>query len=280
VRSGIVTLLTDFGFADYFVGAMKGVILTRSPSATIVDITHSIPPHDIRAAAFILNGAYSCFPAGSIHLAVVDPGVGSDRRPIVVETSKYIFVGPDKGIFSIVLQRLPEAQVRHVTSGKYFLPSLSSTFHGRDLFAPVAAALASGLSPEALGPIVKDPIRLGFAQNELTTDGSVLGTIIHVDYFGNCVTSFEPEKFPALLAGQRFCLSVKEINIRTLRKHYAEVAANADEPFLVAGSAGYLEISLQCSSAARELKITVGEPLRLVLEPNSQGNRERARVRV
>jgi len=265
MRSGIVTLLTDFGSADYFVGAMKGVILARSPSATIVDITHSVPPHDIRTAAFILNCAYSYFPAGSIHLAVVDPGVGSDRRPIVVETSDYLFVGPDNGLFSMILERVHEAQVRQVTNSEYFLPNLSSTFHGRDLFAPVAAALASGLSPETLGPIVSDPIRLGLTQNRLTTEGAIVGSIIHVDHFGNCVTSFESNQLPALSAGQRFCLSVKGINIRQLRKHYAEPGATDDEPFLVAGSAGYLEISLSCSSAAKELKITVGEPLRLVM---------------
>src|SRR5262249_2322018 len=148
---------------------------------------------------------------------------------------------------------------------EYFLPNVSSTFHGRDLFAPVAAALANGLSPETLGPIVNDPIRFGLAQNEHTTEGTIVGSIIHVDHFGNCVTSFRSDELTALSAGQRFCLSVKGINIRQLRKHYAELGAITDEPFLVAGSAGYLEISLQCSSAARELKITVGEPLRLVL---------------
>jgi S-adenosyl-L-methionine hydrolase (adenosine-forming) len=265
VRSGIITLLTDFGCADYFVGAMKGVILSRFSQAILVDITHNVPPHDIRAAAFTLYGAHRCFPPGTVHLAVVDPGVGSDRRPIVIETSKYIFVGPDNGLFSIILERVQEARVRHLTNSEYFLPNLSSTFHGRDLFAPVAAALAGGLSPETLGPIVSDPIRFGVVQNELTTDGAIVGSIIHVDHFGNCVTSFESDQLPALSAGQRFCLSVKGINIRKLRKHYAEVGVNASEPFLVAGSAGYLEISLQCSSAAKELKITVGEPLRLVL---------------
>jgi hypothetical protein len=152
-----------------------------------------------------------------------------------------------------------------VRKSEYFLPNLSSTFHGRDLFAPVAAALANGISLETLGPIISDPVRLRSAQNEMTTQGAIVGSIIYVDHFGNCVTSFESDQLRTLSAGQAFCLSVKGINIRKIRKHYVEAGANADEPFLIAGSAGYLEISLPCSSAARELKITVGESLRLVL---------------
>jgi S-adenosyl-L-methionine hydrolase (adenosine-forming) len=265
VRSRIVTLLTDFGFDDYFVGAMKGVILTRSPSVTIVDITHTIPPHDIFAAAFILSAAYSYFPAGSIHLAVVDPGVGSDRRPILVETPEYLFVGPDNGLFSNILERVSAARVRHVTNSEYFLPVLSSSFHGRDLFAPVAAALANGKSPETFGPIISDPVRLGPAPNEPATEGAIVGSIIHVDHFGNCVTSFESDRLGTLPAARGFCLSVKGVDIRKLRSHYVEAGVNAGEPFLIAGSAGYLEISLPCSSAARKLNIGVGEPLRLTI---------------
>jgi S-adenosylmethionine hydrolase len=264
VRSRIVTILTDFGWDDYFVGAMKGVILTRNPSVTIVDITHTIPPHDIWTAAFILNAAYSYFPAGSIHLAVVDPGVGSDRRPILVETPEYLFVGPDNGLFSIILERASEARVRHVTNSEFFLPIVSSTFHGRDLFAPVAAALANGVAPETLGPIINDAVRLRSLPNELTTEGAIAGSIIHIDHFGNCVTSVESDRLRTLSAGQGFCLSVKGIEIRKLQKQYLE-AGNCGEPFLIAGSAGYLEISLPCSSAARELNISIGEPVRLVV---------------
>jgi S-adenosyl-L-methionine hydrolase (adenosine-forming) len=265
VRSRIVTILTDFGSADYFVGAVKGVILSRSPSVTLVDITHSIPHQDIRTAAFILNGAYPYFPAGSIHLAVVDPGVGSHRRPIIVETPEYLFVGPDNGLFSIILEQASEARVRHVTNSKYFLPNPSSTFHGRDLFAPVAAALASGIVPETFGPIINDPVRLKLFSNELATEGAVVGSIIHVDHFGNCVTSIESDRLRMLSAGQGFCLSVKGIEIRRLQKQYLE-AGNPDEPFVIPGSAGYLEISLPCSSAAKELNISLGNECRLGLD--------------
>jgi S-adenosylmethionine hydrolase len=263
MHSRIITILTDFGSDDYFVGAMKGVILSRSPSATIVDITHSIPPQNVRTATFILNAAYSYLPAGSIHLAVVDPGVGSDRRPILVETPKYFFVGPDNGLFSIILERASEARVRHVTNSEFFLPIVSSTFHGRDLFAPVAAALANGVAPETLGPIINDAVRLRPVPNEVTTEGAITGSIIHIDHFGNCVTSIESDRLRTLSAGQGFCLSVKGIEIRKLQKQYLE-AGNCGEPFLIAGSAGYLEISLPCSSAAKALNISVGEPVRLV----------------
>src|SRR5690349_17639172 len=167
----IVTITTDFGTEDYFVGTMKGVMLTRNPRLVIVDITHAIPPQDVRAAAFTLSAFYSYFPPGSIHLAVVGPGVGSDRRPLLVEAAGHWFVGPDNGLFSIVLDREPAARVRHVTNSEYFLPNRSSTFHGRDIFAPVAAALSLGVSPERLGPIIGDPVRARYTQLEVTPDG-------------------------------------------------------------------------------------------------------------
>src|SRR6202011_5574059 len=138
---------------------MKVVILTRSPKSTLVDITHTIPPRDVRAAAFTLSRAYPYFPAGSIHLAVVDPGVGSDRRPVLIEAAAHLFVGPDNGLFSLVLEQVPGARIRHLTNTGYFLPNPSSTFHGRDIFAPVAAALAQAISPEEFGPVIQDPVR-------------------------------------------------------------------------------------------------------------------------
>ena len=171
VSHRIITLLTDFGTEDYFVGAMKGIILTRSPTAVIVDITHSIPPQDVRTGTFMLSAVYDSFPAGSIHLAVVDPGVGSNRRPILIEAAGHLFVGPDNGLFSMILDRVPDGTVRHVTNTAYFLPNPSSTFHGRDIFAPVAAALAQGVRPEELGPIIQDPVRLGSAAFESLMDG-------------------------------------------------------------------------------------------------------------
>src|SRR4030095_142154 len=141
----IITLLTDFGGADYFVAAMKGVILSIQPGVTFVDISHEIPQHDVAAAAFTLLACHRDFPVGTIHLAVVDPGVGSERRPIAISAGGYTFVGPDNGLFSHVLDREPAARVVHLSRQKYFRPNPSTTFHGRDVFAPVAGALASGV---------------------------------------------------------------------------------------------------------------------------------------
>ena len=259
----IITLLTDFGTEDYFVGAMKGVILTRSPEAVIVDVTHAIPSQDVRAGAFILSAVYYNFPAGSIHLAVVDPGVGSDRRPILIEAAGHLFVGPDNGLFSMVLDRVPDGKVRHVTNTDYFLPSPSSTFHGRDIFAPVAAALAQGVRPEELGPVIQDPVRFRFAECESLMDGSMVGRVIHIDHFGNCVTNFAGDQLQPLLTARSFCLRVKEYEVHQLSRTYS--GATAGEPFVIIGSAGFLEISIRCSSAARELKITVGDPVNLLV---------------
>jgi S-adenosyl-L-methionine hydrolase (adenosine-forming) len=265
VSPRIITLLTDFGTEDYFVGAMKGVILTRIREALIVDITHGIPPQDVRAGAFTLSAAYDSFPSGSIHLAVVDPGVGSNRRPILVEAADHLFVGPDNGLFSMILDRVPVATVRHVTNTDYFLPNPSSTFHGRDIFAPVAAALAQGVEPGELGPVIQDPVRFGFVEGESLIDGTMVGRVIHVDHFGNCVTNFAWEQLQPLLTAQRFCLRVKDREIHQLLRTYSEASAQTGEPFVTIGSAGFLEISVRCSSAARELKIAAGDPVQLVV---------------
>jgi S-adenosyl-L-methionine hydrolase (adenosine-forming) len=263
VSRRIITLLTDFGTEDYFVGAMKGVILTRSPEAVIVDITHAIPPQDVQAGAFMLSAVYSNFPTGSIHVAVVDPGVGSDRRPIMVETGDYMFVGPDNGLFSIVLDREPAAQVRHLINANYFLQNRSSTFHGRDIFAPVAAALAEGAPPGDLGPIILDPVRSGFIESKIMADGTIAGTIIHIDHFGNCVTNIAWGNLRPLQKTRSFCLRVKEDEVRRLLRSYSEAAAEPGAPFLIVGSAGFLEISVCCSSAARELNIAVGDSVQV-----------------
>jgi S-adenosylmethionine hydrolase len=263
VSRRIITLLTDFGTEDYFVGAMKGVILTRSPEAVIVDITHAISPQDVQAGAFMLSAVYSNFPTGSIHVAVVDPGVGSDRRPIMLETGDYMFVGPDNGLFSIVLDREPAAQVRHLINANYFLQNRSSTFHGRDIFAPVAAALAEGAPPGDLGPIILDPVRSGLIESRIMADGTIAGTILHIDHFGNCVTNIAWGNLRPLLTTRSFCLRVKEYEIRRLLRSYSEAAAEPGTPFLIVGSAGFLEISVCCSSASRELNIAVGDSVQL-----------------
>jgi S-adenosyl-L-methionine hydrolase (adenosine-forming) len=246
----VITLLTDFGSVDYFVGAVKGAILSVNPGAVITDITHEIPPQDVEAAAFTLLACYNTFPPRTIHMAVVDPGVGSARRPIVVRAGEQLFVGPDNGIFTYIYNREPSYQIFHVTSDRYFRPSPSSTFHGRDIFAPVAAALSKGVKPEELGPQITDAVRL---KNSLTPE--VL-KIIHIDRFGNCVTNItrdlvDPKRYPTLV--------INGEQIRAFREFYS--SASPDELFAIWGSAGFLEISINGRSAAEVLRAKRGDTL-------------------
>lgn len=256
----VITLLTDFGNADYFAGAVKGAILSVNPLAIIADITHEIAPQDVEAAAFTILACYQTFPDGTIHVAVVDPGVGSTRRPIVVKAGGQLFVGPDNGIFTYVYDREPEHEVFHVTAGKYFRPSPSSTFHGRDIFAPVAAALSKGVRPEDLGPSITDEVRLKKSlAPEVLSNGNLQGRVIHIDRFGNCVTNLTPDlvgstKHPTLI--------IKGKVIRTLRDCYSSSPANT--PFAIRGSAGFLEVSINRASAAKILGLKRGD--RVILE--------------
>lgn len=253
----VITLLTDFGTADYFVGAVKGAILSINPQAVIADITHKIAAQDVEAAAFMLLASYETFPAGTIHVAVVDPGVGSARRPIVVSAAKQFFVGPDNGIFSYIYDREPSHQVVHVTSDRYFRPSPSTTFHGRDIFAPVGAALSIGVRPEDLGPLINNEVRLKTSlKPEVLKNGNIKGRIIHIDRFGNCITNFtrdilDPTKRPALL--------IKRKTIRTFRDFYS--GARKTDLFALWGSAGFLEISMNSHSAAKALQAKRGDPV-------------------
>jgi len=257
----VITLLTDFGTVDYFVGAVKGAILSVNPSAVIADITHEIPPQDIESAAFTLLASYTTFPEGTIHLAVVDPGVGSSRRPIIVSAGGQFFVGPDNGLFTYIYNREPSHQTFHVTAEKYFRPSPSSTFHGRDIFAPVAAALSNGVKPQAFGPAIDDEVRL---ENSLIPvvqkDGKVQGRIIHIDRFGNCITNITRD----ILSGEKKAtLLVKRKVIRTFKKFYSDEAGGRNDLFAIWGSAGFLEISVNGDSAAEKLRVKRGNPVYL-----------------
>jgi S-adenosylmethionine hydrolase len=258
----VVTLLTDFGTADYFVGAVKGVILTINPQVSLVDITHEIPPQDIESAAFTLLTCYRDFPAGTVHVAVVDPGVGSSRRAIVVSAGSHYFVGPDNGLFSYVLDREPAHRAFHVTAEKYFRKSPSSTFHGRDVFAPVAAALSKGIEPQVLGPRIKDAVRLAPLSAVKQNDGKVEGRIIHIDRFGNCITNLTRADLPETSPPE---LLVKRRVIKTFRRFFADErgaqpgSRSKPELFAIWGSAGFLELAINGGSAAALLKAKRGD---------------------
>ncbi|MFN6963807.1 MAG: S-adenosyl-l-methionine hydroxide adenosyltransferase family protein [Pyrinomonadaceae bacterium] len=247
----VVALLTDFGTSDYFVAAMKGRILSIAPSAQIVDITHDVPPQDVRAAAFILRSCYRDFPADTVFVCVVDPGVGSARRALAVEFDGRKFVAPDNGLLTFILKR-GGAAIRHLNNTELFAPSISSTFHGRDVFAPAAAHLALGVAIEDAGPAVDGPALLAEPEPSISDDGRVIGQVIHIDRFGNLVTNL----LPALLTDG----SELRVSGRTISRfvdHYAE--ADPLEVIGITGSAGLIEISSNMGSAADLLGARVGD---------------------
>lgn len=258
----IVTLLTDFGTSDHYAAVMKGVILAADPAIALVDLGHEIAPGDVAHAAFSLLAAYPYFPPGTVHVVVVDPGVGTERRVVAVQARDQIFVGPDNGVFSYVLDREPAARVHEVTSERYHRKPVSSTFHGRDVFAPLGAALAGGLRPEELGPPLEAAVRLPPLSPGRTGRGTRLGRVLHVDRFGNCVTSIAVHDLPAPRALVRARAGTAVIG--ALRRTYA--GAPASEPFLIWGSSGLLEISLNGASAAAALGLRPGSAIEVDVE--------------
>jgi S-adenosylmethionine hydrolase len=255
----IVTLLTDFGTADYFVGAMKGAVLASNPEARVFDITHEVPPFDVEAGAFTLRAAFETFPAGTVHVAVVDPGVGSARRAIAVEGRGHTFVGPDNGIFGHVYERVRPLRVFQLTNTNYFRSEVSPTFHGRDIFAPVAGALSRGVRAEELGPEVFDFARLPSAAPERAADGTLCGAVIHIDRFGNLVTNIAPRDLSDVEAARGARLHIAGHEVRRFRRFFAEDAESPGEPFAVWGSAGLLEVAVFRDSAARVLGVSRGQ---------------------
>jgi hypothetical protein len=250
-RPGLITLLTDFGTADYFVPAVKGVILSINPAATLVDLTHEVPAQDVEAAAFTLGACYRDFPPSTIHLAVVDPDVGSDRRAIVVAAGERFFVGPDNGLFSYVYAREIPRRVFHAAREEFFRHPISATFHGRDLFAPLAAWLSLGLSPEVIGEEIQDYARFDIPRPVVHPDaGRITGQVIHIDRFGNCITNLTTRELT--LDDQRSVrLSLAGQEVARVGTHFAE-ARGSDGLLAYLGSAGYWEIAVWRGSAAEQ----------------------------
>ena len=238
---------------------MKGVILSLNPSSRIVDITHDIPAHDIEAAAFTLLAIHTSFPAETIHVAVVDPGVGSARKGILVEAAGQYFVGPDNGIFSYVCERAGVAKVFHLRSSAYFRPAVSKTFHGRDIFAPVAAALASGITPKNLGREIKDPVRLAPLLPEKAKNGKLAARIIHIDRFGNCITNITQQNLTDRMISEGAHLIASGTKIDSFRSFFSEKSARGGKLFGIWGSAGFLEIAATSRSAAEILGAEKGQ---------------------
>ena len=248
-RTPIVTLTTDFGCGDYYVGAMKGAILCIAPETQLVDISHQIPPQDVLAAAFVLRHAASEFPPGTVHVAVVDPGVGTQRRPLALQSNGHLWVGPDNGLFSFVLDRA-DSRVHEIARRDLGRPDPSSTFHGRDLFAPLAAHLCRDLDLAAVGPPVTDPVRLA-ESTPCKSAGHIAGHIVHIDGFGNLVTNIAAADIEPW--GSALCIRLGAHVLTGLCRTYEDVEPGA--PLALIGSAGLLEVAVNRGHAARQLGV-------------------------
>jgi S-adenosylmethionine hydrolase len=242
----IITLTTDFGLSDPFVGIMKGVILSIAPEAQVVDITHDIKAFDIVEATFLIDSAYRYFPEGTVHVIVVDPGVGSARRPIAAAAHGHLFVAPDNGVLSAVL----ESEVYHITNQSFFLDSISRTFHGRDIFAPVGANLARGAPIESVGPRILDFTKKPLPKPRPQGD-KLLGTVLRIDRFGNIVTNLKRRHLV-----DDFTIHLAGLPITRLCGNFSE--AEPGEFFAFEGSTGFIEIALNQGSAAEKLSVERG----------------------
>ncbi len=266
--ASIVTLTTDFGSKDSFAGSMKGAILKVNQQAQIIDISHEIGPQDLWEAAFTLKTAYHYFPKGTVHLAVVDPGVGSGRRPILVATESYFFVGPDNGIFSLVFQEAERLTVYHITASHYYLTDHGPTFHGRDIFAPVAAWLSKGIPSENFGQAIQDYVKLNVPVSKKSPDG-IDGHVIHIDRFGNAITNITYEDIKTFVPENTdpgtMSVAIVGKEIRGLKKFYAEAAPG--EPGAIINSSGYLEIFLFKQNVRTALSLKRGEAVKLMHKP-------------
>lgn len=262
----IITLTTDFGTNDHFVGAVKGVILDIVAEAAIVDISHAVQAYDVLDGALAISQAYSYFPSGTVHMVVVDPGVGTARRPIIASSDGYHFVAPDNGVLSMVYAKEEHMHVRHVTSEHYFRQPVSNTFHGRDIFAPVAAYLAKMVDSHKFGDEIEDYVRFAAPRPKPVAENRMRAVVLKVDRFGNLITNVTPDDAPALFAGAgRFKIVVGNKEITEIRTAYAEGAPG--QVFGILGSMGYLEIVANRAAAAQitgagkgaEVTILLGE---------------------
>ncbi|MDE0102216.1 MAG: SAM-dependent chlorinase/fluorinase [Bryobacterales bacterium] len=256
----LLTLTTDFGLRDHYVGVMKGVIAGIAPEVGVIDITHDVPAFSIPEGAFAILQAYRWFPSGTAHVVVVDPGVGSHRNAVAARAGGHVFVAPDNGVLSFVFERHPEFEVRAIDT-RHGLAEISRTFHGRDLFAPAAARLMAGLRFDQVGPRVREPVMLHSMEPTARR-----GRVLHVDRFGNLVTNFRAGQL-----GSREGLQLGSASVFVRVESYAE--APAGDPFLIEGSSGYLEVSANRASAAQLLGVRAGAEI-AICPPDGGNSRE------
>ena len=263
----IITLITDFGVDDEYVGVMKGVILSINPAAIIVDITHHIEPQDLIQAAYIIKYSFKYFPEGTVHVVVVDPGVGSNRAIIALELTGHIFLAPNNGALTLLMDEGNIGSIVRVEDSRYFLESVSRTFHGRDIFAPVAAYLSKGIGIKALGaPIDKvDLERLSVKYAGISNNGELVGAVVFIDRFGNLITNIDAkslDKFCKACKEERLEFRIGQNKIIGLSKSYE--SASPQSPLAIIGSRGYLEIAVNCGSASRYFMANRGDTVTVV----------------
>jgi len=270
--SRIVTFTTDFGLSDPFVGIMHGVLLNIHAETTIVDISHAVASYDLLEGAWTIAQSYRFFPPRTVHVVVVDPGVGSRRRPIIVETDDYIFVAPDNGVLSLVEAREPKFRVRLIAAERYFLQPVSQTFHGRDVFAPVAGWLSKGVAPAEFGPEVTDYVHLPLPAVERVAENRLRGVVLRVDKFGNLITNISEQDAPELFAATPSAFSLQVAGQTITRPCHSYAEGGENELFVIAGSSGYLEIASRQASAAEKLGVRAGTRVEITLSPSITGS--------
>ncbi len=255
----IVSLLTDFGLDDNFVGSIKAAMLNVNPGIQIVDITHNVQPHDIFSAAFLLEGTYKYFPKNTLHVVVVDPGVGAERKIIVVKIKDHMFLAPDNGVLALALKNKTVQKIVEVTNKKFFLSDVSNTFHGRDIFAPVAAHITNGVPLNKLGEEIHF-LREFSLPDVSFTDGCINGSVIHIDRFGNIITNIKEEFLKDF--SKEIKVKIKDHTIERLSLTYSDVQKNI--PLCLVNSFGYLEIAMNCASAKDFFKIENGQNIQVL----------------
>lgn len=266
-RIPTITLLTDYGTRDGYVASMKGVMLNINSNVNIIDISHDIAPQDILEASFVLRSCYSYFPSRSIHVVVVDPTVGSSRKILLVSTEHYYFIAPDNGVLSLIYDAENVSTVIELSAEHYFLDHVSNTFHGRDIMAPAAAWLSKGYPMENFGEQTENYLRLSFPKPKVVAEGTLKGSVLHVDRFGNLITNVTPNDYQELRSktqGETFKTIIGKQEINGLKNYYAQ--GQKGELLALFGSSGFLEIAQTQGSAAKTLGISRGAEIGVLLK--------------
>ncbi len=257
----LISITTDFGLKDHYTGAMKGAILTVNPAAKLIDISHAITPGDILQGAFVMAEACRYYPRGTVHLGVVDPGVGGPRRAVIVETERFLFVGPDNGLLSLAAESDGIKRVFEIKNEKYMREAISRTFHGRDIFGPVAGHLSLGVAPTEFGPLTRDLLMINLPEPECI-EGAVNGEVIHIDSYGNIITNIMAELIESSLGTGDIELTIKGRKVKGLYRSYASIEPGGLGA--LTGSSGRVEVAAHEGSGAGILGLGVGEKVRVV----------------